>query len=78
MPQHSSATHTSGRLSSDDVLIVVDEEQAASTAVACLPRKAIPMDTFKWIISGLLAALVLAVGWFLDGIHAEFRRRDPR
>lgn len=36
-------------------------------------RNAVPMDTFKWIVSSLLAALVFAVGWFLDGIHAELR-----
>ena len=31
------------------------------------------MDTFKWIASGLLAALVVAVGWFLSDIRTELR-----
>ena len=31
------------------------------------------MDTFKWIVSGLLGALVVPVGWFLGGIQADLR-----
>lgn len=31
------------------------------------------MDTFKWIVSGLLGALVVAVGWFLSGIQSDLR-----
>ena len=34
---------------------------------------AIPMDTFKWIVSGLLGALVVGVGWFLAGIQTDLR-----
>ena len=33
----------------------------------------IPMDTFKWIVSGLLGALVIGVGWFLAGIQTDLR-----
>ena len=33
----------------------------------------IPMDTFKWIVSGLLGALVVGVGWFLAGIQTDLR-----
>ena len=33
----------------------------------------IPMDTFKWIVSGLLGALVVGVAWFLAGIQTDLR-----
>ena len=33
----------------------------------------IPMDTFKWIVSGLLGALLVGVGWFLAGIQTDLR-----
>ena len=33
----------------------------------------IPMDTFKWIVSGLLGALVIGVSWFLAGIQTDLR-----
>ena len=32
-----------------------------------------PMDTFNWIVSGLLATLLLCVGWFLSDIRADLR-----
>lgn len=35
--------------------------------------KTVPMDTFKWIVTGLLSALVFGVGWFLSGIQADLR-----
>jgi hypothetical protein len=35
--------------------------------------RTVPMDTFKWIVSGLLSALLLAVGWLLSGIQADLR-----
>lgn len=72
MPHSSSATHRSGRLSRDD-LLTLRHAEGAGTAVAGWSGKAVPMDTFKWIVSSLLAALVLAIGWFLDGINAELR-----
>jgi hypothetical protein len=38
----------------------------------------IPMDTFKWVVSGLLGALALGAAWFLVAIHADLRevRKD--
>ncbi len=33
----------------------------------------VPMDTFKWIVSGLLATLLVSVGWFLSDIRADLR-----
>lgn len=33
----------------------------------------ISMDIFKWIVSGLLGTLVVAVGWFLAGIQTDLR-----
>ena len=36
-------------------------------------RRTVPFDTFKWIVSGLLGTLVVAVGWFLGGIQADLR-----
>lgn len=33
----------------------------------------ISMDTFKWIVSSLLGALVVGVGWFLAGIQTDLR-----
>jgi hypothetical protein len=34
---------------------------------------AVPMDTFKWVVSGLLGTLVVLVGWFLSDIRADLR-----
>ena len=34
---------------------------------------AVPMDTFKWIVTGLLGTLLLCVGWFLSDIRADLR-----
>jgi hypothetical protein len=31
------------------------------------------MDTFKWIVSGLLATLLVSVGWFLSDMRADLR-----
>ena len=33
----------------------------------------VPMDTFKWIVSGLLGTLLVGVGWFLGAIQADLR-----
>jgi hypothetical protein len=33
----------------------------------------IPMDAFKWVVSGLLGALVVGAGWFLAGIQTDLR-----
>lgn len=33
----------------------------------------VSMDTFKWIVSGLLGALLVGVGWFLSGIQTDLR-----
>ena len=33
----------------------------------------VPMDTFKWIVTGLLGTLVVCVGWFLSDIRADLR-----
>jgi hypothetical protein len=33
----------------------------------------VPMDTFKWIVTGLLGTLVVGVGWFLSDIRADLR-----
>lgn len=38
-----------------------------------MTAEAVPMDMFKWIVSGLLGALVVGVGWFLTGIQADLR-----
>ena len=35
--------------------------------------RTISMDIFKWIVSGLLGALVVGVGWFLAGIQTDLR-----
>jgi hypothetical protein len=35
--------------------------------------RTVPMDTFKWIVSGLLGALVVAVGWLLSDIRTDLR-----
>ena len=60
MPRDSAANHRPERLAGDHLQTLLHE-------------KSVPMDTFKWIVSSLLAALVFAVGWFLDGIHTELR-----
>lgn len=33
----------------------------------------VAMDTFKWIVSGLLGTLLVCVGWFLSDIRADVR-----
>jgi hypothetical protein len=40
--------------------------------------RTVPMDTFKWIVSGLLGTLVLAAGWLLGDIRSDLRdmRKD--
>jgi hypothetical protein len=34
---------------------------------------AVPMDTFKWIVTGLLGTLLVCVGWLLSDIRADLR-----
>ncbi len=36
-------------------------------------ERTISMDIFKWIVSGLLGALMVGVGWFLAGIQTDLR-----
>ncbi|MBY0317934.1 MAG: hypothetical protein K2X72_04370 [Reyranella sp.] len=36
-------------------------------------KASVPMDTFKWVVSGLLGALALGAGWFLSSIQADLR-----
>ncbi|MFZ5784096.1 MAG: hypothetical protein ACOY4R_28205 [Pseudomonadota bacterium] len=38
-----------------------------------MSTRTVSMDVFKWVVSGLLGALLVGAGWFLDGIHAELR-----
>jgi hypothetical protein len=38
-----------------------------------MAARTVPLDTFKWIVSGLLSVLVVGAGWFLGHIHAELR-----
>ncbi|MPZ32037.1 MAG: hypothetical protein GEV13_13755 [Rhodospirillales bacterium] len=33
----------------------------------------VTMDTFKWIVTGLLGTLVAGLGWFLSDILADLR-----
>ena len=33
----------------------------------------VPMDTFKWIVTGLLGTLLVCAGWFLSDIRADLR-----
>ena len=33
----------------------------------------VPMDTFKWIVTGLLGTLLVWVGWFLSDIRSDLR-----
>lgn len=43
-----------------------------------MPGATVPMDVFKWVVTGLLAVLVAGVGWLLGDIRADLRdmRRD--
>jgi hypothetical protein len=38
-----------------------------------MSQATVPMDTFKWIVSGLLATLLVCVGWFLSDIRTDLR-----
>lgn len=40
---------------------------------ATMSQATVPMDTFKWIVSGLLGSLLVCVGWFLGDIRADLR-----
>jgi hypothetical protein len=62
------ATYKPDVLCEDARPILPRKEQQELTA-----RATVPMDTFKWIVSGLLGALVVAVGWFLSGIQSDLR-----
>ena len=33
----------------------------------------VPMDTFKWIVTGLLGTLLVCIGWFLSDIRGDLR-----
>lgn len=75
VPHDNSVAHEPRRLSDGHLLALLRQEQAAGVQVAAeaAPGKTVPMDTFKWIVSGLLGALVVAVGWFLSGIQSDLR-----
>ena len=38
-----------------------------------MSTRMVPIDTFKWIVSGLLGTLLVCVGWFLNDIRADLR-----
>lgn len=33
----------------------------------------VTMDTFKWIVTGLLGTLIVGLGWFLSEIRTDLR-----
>jgi hypothetical protein len=33
----------------------------------------VPMDTFKWVVTGLLGTLLVCVGWLLSDIRSDLR-----
>jgi hypothetical protein len=65
---YSAATYKPDVLSEDARHVLLRKEQQEPTA-----STGVPMDTFKWVVSGLLGALVVAVGWFLSGIQSDLR-----
>ncbi len=75
MPHDTSVTHEPRRLADGHLLALLRQEQAARAkpGAEATSGKTVPMDTFKWIVSGLLGALVVAVGWFLSGIQSDLR-----
>lgn len=73
MHNESSVPRTPTRLSNNDVLALLNVGQASGAEAGSMSGKVVPMDTFKWIVSGLLGALVVAVGWFLSGIQSDLR-----
>lgn len=38
-----------------------------------MSARTVSMDVFKWVVSGLLGALLVGAGWFFDGIQGELR-----
>lgn len=44
-----------------------------SFAAKAMTAGMVPMDTFKWIVSGLLGTLLVCVGWLLSDIRADIR-----
>ncbi|WP_170303198.1 hypothetical protein [Reyranella soli] len=62
-------------MADSDLLALLRQEQAAGAKVGAeaTSSKTVPMDTFKWVVGGLLGAIVIAVGWFLNGIQSDMR-----
>jgi hypothetical protein len=50
----------------------------AAPASAMSGQTAVPMDAFKWIVSGLLGTLLVCIGWFLNDMRDDLRdiRKD--
>lgn len=59
------------RLSKNDICVVLYGEQVSGAGNGA--GRSVPMDTFKWIVSGLLGALVVGVGWFLSAMQYDLR-----
>ncbi len=75
MPHDSSVPPGPERMADGHLLSLLRQGPAAGDRVGAeAPSgKTVPMDTFKWIVSGLLGALVVAVGWYLGGIQSDLR-----
>ncbi|SEP41545.1 hypothetical protein SAMN02990966_05931 [Rhodospirillales bacterium URHD0017] len=56
----------------------VEPARRKSVGERSVSHRTVPMDTFKWIVSGLLGTLLVSVGWFLSDIRADLRdvRKD--
>lgn len=44
-----------------------------SVAGKAMMSDTVPMDTFKWIVTGLLGTLLACVGWLLSDIRSDLR-----
>ena len=73
VPHDNSVFNRSTPLSSEDLLSALYGRLASGAAAEATANKSIPMDTFKWIVSGLLGTLLVGAGWFLSNIQSDLR-----
>ena len=56
----------------------VVSSKTTSAGRGSMTHRMVPIDTFKWIVSGLLGTLLVCIGWFLSDMRDDLRdiRRD--
>jgi hypothetical protein len=57
------------------VTVIAPEALRSRTArgKGSMSHATVPMDIFKWVVTGLLGTFVVGVGWFLSDIRTDMR-----